>query len=334
MITKEPIKNIVLVVIVLLTTGIIVWSQVAIMRKSQIVQQSPTVSPSPTPSQISSPPNMDGWKTYRNYEYRLELKYPEEMMVSGPEVYDINSTDRSPNFLLIIRNKKYKNSQGGEAPGLIMGNYAYGSVGKEKRHFIKEDFDSKNGYIPIRFEENLVYVYAKCFETNDEEIASCNNILSTFKVVDGDHVPTSSWKLYTNTRVGVSFRYPPYISLSGIIEHGFVNFDSLLNFQFCGCGLGNDKYFNISSTTVADVEQLHEDHSDIGVVKARKTISVGGEKALLITFLDYNGDPQGSNDAKIVEIIHKGKYISFLVREDAVPDKQFSYFLSTFKFTK
>ena len=74
MLPKEPIKNIALVVVVLLTTGIILWSQVAIMRKSQVVEQSTTISP--LPSSGVSVLGTAGWKTYRSKKLRFEFKYP------------------------------------------------------------------------------------------------------------------------------------------------------------------------------------------------------------------------------------------------------------------
>ena len=121
------------------------------------------------------------WKTYKNEEYGLELRYP-----STAEIVDQSFFQSSSDFQIDVH---YNSRSGFEPPRFIISNQSEGQI---KTHdinkFLMDNFQS--GVNNIHFVLSSKDVYAYCVYYGEDPnfklliLDFCNQILSTFKFIE------------------------------------------------------------------------------------------------------------------------------------------------------
>lgn len=222
-------------ILILILAGGGTYLALALKSKPQpapiVSKITPTSTPTPTPDPTAS------WKTYTNTKYGYSLKYPPSIFTGeanikeevngdvafdyfklplsekGPYPHSINISEDPIGSTTIDDYVKQIRAGDGELPKLTREKILIGGKDAEKILGVP----SANGQMLILVPLNgkLLAIVLNPYhvsETSKVEadwVNDFNLLLSTIKFTDANQaIDTSTWKTYTNTKVGYSLLYP------------------------------------------------------------------------------------------------------------------------------
>lgn len=192
-----------LVLVLVVAVGLIYWWQYG-----QTPSQSDNSYVPPISDQTDETAD---WKTYTNTQYGFELKYPGNISVVQVGVYHESTQNLSIGIDILPMGTTM-----GDA-GLSWQNT---SVGGKTAYFVDRTSSSGGAY------RIMVIALSTNFQTSGDTLelkitlpkgSVYDQILSTFRFVESSRSETiedidSTWRLYTNFDLGVSFRVPKFLS--------------------------------------------------------------------------------------------------------------------------
>ncbi len=313
-------------------TRVIVWTVVAIVvlvggyvafaanqqlwpfASEPVVSVSPSPSASATPGSTSSPQAdpTAGWKTYTNTQYGFGLTFPDSW-----KGYSVTKQEITSGKSWRI-NFNIKDSDGSDYTLFSIGIFTkteWNRVVQQGGPASRELLNQNTTYAFTASRPQSAPVNPALTELLNTTVTQ---ILSTFKFTDTAPDPTAGWKTYTNTKYGLTLKYPSSFSIIENSNNFFSAKDSslwlVLHINNPGSG-GTEIYNPITKTIAID-----------GVAVSYRTGRV----------LEMGSSVPSTERVWIGSSSHGGTSFDFIfTASDGVDRTQLvNQILSTFKFTK
>jgi len=272
---------------------------------------SKTNSPKPNATQVLAPSSSPtdetaNWKTYTNPNKDFSFKYPFDFKTYGEVLNDIKQDIIGNSHIRYSPDSTIKFENGGieQKTGIEIGSVLYGpgeDIENYKSNSIMDNSITSSMTLPtdskaevylstkeelsittiIYYKKNSIDMRVMIWCSGDN--ARCKEllvkVLSTFKLTDQQTLDTSDWKIYTNSQLMFSLKYPSDITYKenqqASADGVYVNVPNSVQFNIsksCGTGLPENSLLTITSS------DMPSEVFDAGI--KTKKVKVGDYEAL------------------------------------------------------